>query len=412
MAIDVFVSYASEDRETVREIVAGLESAGLEVWWDRAIGAGASFDREIEQALDAAGCVVVVWTANSVDSDWVRAEAYEGLNRGVLLPVSVGAVRPPLAFRQMQTIDASNGHQVLLDAVRQILPESRAKTDHAPKIRYATTSDNVKIAYVLQGEGPPLVRSLSWITSCSLELDDRCQLTHDLRSQFRLLTYDGRGIGLSDAGAFPWTLEQRLSDLDAVIETSGIGKPFALMAISEGARTAIAYAAEHPDRVSHLVLHGPVMPAEKPAPDALERSRWFVEFLRQHWGTRLPIARRMICAVWSQSATEEEQTAYMQQMRESMSRDVAARYIETLIKQNNDAEESKRLWDLAARVRTPTLIVHSIRDPLVPYEGAQRLSKAMPNAELLPLTIPDHGTGLSKELDRIQARETQRFVLG
>ena len=53
---------------------------------------------------------------------------------------------------------------------------------------------------------------------------------------------------------------------------------------------------------------------------------------------------------------------------------------------------------LAASVATPTLIVHSLRDPLVPYHGAEQLARVMPNAQLLPLAIPDHGTGLSREL--------------
>ena len=61
-------------------------------------------------------------------------------------------------------------------------------------------------------------------------------------------------------------------------------------------------------------------------------------------------------------------------------------------------------------MKAPTLIVHSTRDPMVPFEGAQQLASVMPNAELLPLSIEDHGTGLSGELDRIQARETRRFV--
>jgi pimeloyl-ACP methyl ester carboxylesterase len=410
MSADVFISYASEDRAAVLPLVEALQNAGLRLWWDRAIGGGAAFDREIERALEAARCVIVVWTATAVDSDWVRAEAYEGLNRGVLLPVSIGAVRPPLAFRQTQTIDISAGYDELITAIRRMV--TPVEPIAAPKIRYATTADNVKLAYVVQGAGLPLVRSLSWITSCALELSDQCQLTHDLREHFRLLTFDGRGVGMSDRGVFDWTVEQRLMDLETVIEASDVGDHFALMAISEGARTAIAYAAKYPARVSHLVLHGPAVPALKPRPEMLEDARWFTDFLRDHWGTRLPIARRMLCAVWSQSATESEQIAYAKQLRESMAPDEAARYVSTIIEDLNDAVASRQFWDLARQVRTPTLIVHSRLDPLIPYAQSEHLARAMPNAELLALTIPDHGTGLSRELDRIQARETRRFVLG
>ena len=101
---DIFVSYASEDRDAVQRLVQLLQAAGFEVWWDRHITTGRAFDRDIEEALDAARCVLVVWSVASVDSDWVRTEAAEGLDRGILVPVVLGDVRPPLAFRRLQTL--------------------------------------------------------------------------------------------------------------------------------------------------------------------------------------------------------------------------------------------------------------------------------------------------------------------
>ncbi len=100
---DIFVSYASEDRERIRLLVEMLERSGFSVWWDRHIATGESFDRVIERELDAASCVVVVWSAASVESNWVRNEANEGLERKVLAPVLIDDVRPPLAFRSTQT---------------------------------------------------------------------------------------------------------------------------------------------------------------------------------------------------------------------------------------------------------------------------------------------------------------------
>ena len=82
--VDIFVSYASEDRELVRPIVQALTDVGWSVWWDREIGAGTAFDREIEKAIDSAKCIVVVWTENSVESEWVRTEANEGLEKNIL----------------------------------------------------------------------------------------------------------------------------------------------------------------------------------------------------------------------------------------------------------------------------------------------------------------------------------------
>jgi hypothetical protein len=70
--VDVFVSYASRDRDAVKPLVDRLERAGWSIWWDREIGAGTAFDRKIEQALDQARCVVVVWSKAAVESEWVR----------------------------------------------------------------------------------------------------------------------------------------------------------------------------------------------------------------------------------------------------------------------------------------------------------------------------------------------------
>lgn len=99
---DVFLSYASADRERAREIASVFRQRGWSVWWDRTIPPGRTYDQVIEEALDASRCVVVLWTRNSVVSDWVKIEADEGARRGILVPVVLEEVRIPLAFRRIQ----------------------------------------------------------------------------------------------------------------------------------------------------------------------------------------------------------------------------------------------------------------------------------------------------------------------
>ncbi len=101
---DLFVSYSSEDRPYVEELVTEFESQGWTVWWDRRIETGATFDTQIEKAIDDSLCIVVVWSDTSVRSEWVRAEAAEGLERNVLVPILLDDVKPPLLFRQKQAI--------------------------------------------------------------------------------------------------------------------------------------------------------------------------------------------------------------------------------------------------------------------------------------------------------------------
>jgi tetratricopeptide (TPR) repeat protein len=127
---DVFVSYASDDRDRVNKLVAELEREGLSVWWDRQIDVGTTFDKEIETAVDEARCVVVIWSVASTQSNWVRAEAADGLERGVLVPVLFDDVRPPLLFRQIQAcrlIDwpatRSSELERLLSSVKKVLAD-------------------------------------------------------------------------------------------------------------------------------------------------------------------------------------------------------------------------------------------------------------------------------------------------
>jgi hypothetical protein len=102
---DVFVSYASADRERVAALVQRLEQLGFSVWWDRDIGAGQNYHRVIQQALDQAKCAIVVWSSASINSEWVVNEASSARKRNALVPVLLDAVEPPLEFRHLQTAD-------------------------------------------------------------------------------------------------------------------------------------------------------------------------------------------------------------------------------------------------------------------------------------------------------------------
>jgi hypothetical protein len=99
---DLFISYAAADRERLKFLISGLEQRGWTVWWDRIIRAGKTWDKVIEEELDRARCVLVVWSFASVNSEWVRVEADEAYRRRILVPVLFDEVRIPLAFRRIQ----------------------------------------------------------------------------------------------------------------------------------------------------------------------------------------------------------------------------------------------------------------------------------------------------------------------
>jgi hypothetical protein len=126
---DIFISYASEDRERLQPYFDLFSRNGWSVWWDQDIPIGKPFDHVIEEAIEKSRCVVVIWSEESVSSDWVRTEAGEGKSRGVLIPVLIDEVEIPLAFRRIETAqlqdwDGESDHpevSFLLKAIKEIL---------------------------------------------------------------------------------------------------------------------------------------------------------------------------------------------------------------------------------------------------------------------------------------------------
>jgi len=138
---DVFISYARSDREKARLFAETLQQEGLSIWWDPEIPPGQTFDAVIEDAIDRAQCVIVLWSKNSVRSDWVKTEAAEGKRRNILIPVLLDEVKIPLEFRRIQTADLMNWkgerttqeYQKLLIAIQDILGKELASADiHVP----------------------------------------------------------------------------------------------------------------------------------------------------------------------------------------------------------------------------------------------------------------------------------------
>jgi adenylate cyclase len=128
---DVFVSYARADRERVTPLVSALEREGWSVWWDPEIGPGQEFDRLIAEELRRARAAVVVWTPTSVNSRWVRGEAREAADRGILAPVRFESADLPLDLRAIHTTDLDGWNEdaggpafrQLTRAIRQLFGE-------------------------------------------------------------------------------------------------------------------------------------------------------------------------------------------------------------------------------------------------------------------------------------------------
>jgi adenylate cyclase len=130
---DIFVSYSRTDKARVAALVAAIEAQGWTVWWDSAINTGQEFDSQIEGELEAAYAAIVVWTQTSVASRWVRGEAREAADRGILVPVRFDGAKLPMDVRAIHTTElddwaedpASVPFQELLRALGSMIAQQR-----------------------------------------------------------------------------------------------------------------------------------------------------------------------------------------------------------------------------------------------------------------------------------------------
>src|SRR5262245_21589062 len=103
---DVYISYAREDQERVRPLAEALQLEGWDVWWDPSEPDGDS-RASLDQRLGSAGAILVVWSAYSRGSEYVRSEAATGLYKNKLIQTRIDSAAPPRPFDQVEVVDLS-----------------------------------------------------------------------------------------------------------------------------------------------------------------------------------------------------------------------------------------------------------------------------------------------------------------
>ena len=136
----IFISYAHEEEGRIQPLVRTLENQGWSVFWDRRIPAGQTWRNYIGKALSATSCVIVAWSQPSIDSDWVSEEADQGRKRGILVPILLDPLEPPIGFRSLQAADLTNWQlehpsarfTQLLHDIKEILPTTLTMPPREP----------------------------------------------------------------------------------------------------------------------------------------------------------------------------------------------------------------------------------------------------------------------------------------
>ncbi len=251
-------------------------------------------------------------------------------------------------------------------------------------VRFCASRDGTRIAYATLGEGPPLVKTANWMSH--LEYDQKSpiwrHLAAELASSYMLVRYDQRGNGLSDWNVADFSLDARVSDLEAVIDAAGLDR-VALLGISQGCPVALAYAARHPERVRRVVLYGGAARGwARRSPESLESRRARLVLLREGWGKENPAFRQLFTGLMMPGATREQMDWFNDLQRVSCSPENAARL--------SEASGETDVTGLLTEVRAPVLVMHATGDEMVPFDEARILAAGLPNARFVALESKNH----------------------
>ena len=255
----------------------------------------------------------------------------------------------------------------------------------ANSIRFANTADGVRLAWTVSGSGPPLVKAANWLTH--LDYDRTSPVWSHwyrfLSTNFRYYHYDERGIGMSQHDCEDLSHRTWPHDLETVIAAAKPPKPFVLLGISQGCGASMAYAAQHPEDVSHLVIYGGYVKGwGLREPEELRRREAVRELVELGWGTANPVFRRLYTSMFLPDGTEEQLAWFDELCARSTTPQLAAR----IMGEQSQADFS----DLPERVAVPTLVIHCRDDGVVPFSQGVEIAARIPNAEFVQIESRNH----------------------
>lgn len=284
--------------------------------------------------------------------------------------------------------------------------EARSTKRHgAQGVTFCRSRDGTNLAMASVGQGPVIVRAAHWATNLDYDWESPVTgpLLDRLAGKFRLVRYDGRGTGLSDRNTPTISFATMINDLESVIEAARVER-FALLGISGGAATSIAYAVAHPDRVSKLVLLGgyPLGRNRRDSPQDADESRAFLTMLRSGWGNEQSVFMRAFCSFFLPGASPAETKSFVDFQR-------VATTGENGVKLRLALDEID-IMNLLPKVTTPTIVFHCVHDNLVPFDQGRRLAATIPNARFVSLASANHALLSSEPAWAQFVHETEKFL--
>jgi pimeloyl-ACP methyl ester carboxylesterase/DNA-binding winged helix-turn-helix (wHTH) protein len=266
-------------------------------------------------------------------------------------------------------------------AARHRGPETALRQE----IQFCTSSDGTRIAYADVGNGPPLVKAANWLSHLEYDWESPIwkHVFTALAAERRLVRYDARGNGLSDWDVDEISFDAFVSDLECVVEASGVDR-FALLGISQGCGVSIAYAVRHPERVTHLVLYGGYARGRnrRGSQREIEQAAALGTLMLQGWGQENPAFRQIFTSLFIPGATPAQMQWFNDLQRRTTSPENAVRIRAAM----NDID----VTGLLPRLTVPTLVLHCQDDAVAPFTEGRRMAAGIPAARFVALEGRNH----------------------
>lgn len=245
------------------------------------------------------------------------------------------------------------------------------------QIRFCVTTDGLRIAYSIGGQGPALVVPPPWVSHQELGWQEPVyrRFWERLARHHTLVGYDRPGTGLSDRNRTDFSLDSDLRDLETVIDHLKLKRP-ALLGISWGGPIAVAYTARHPRRVSHLILYGTFARGAAITTDEVKAS--LISLVRAHWG----FGSKALADIFMPGADAAGSELFARYQRECATPEIAAKILDLVYKTD--------VVHLLPSLRVPTLVLHRQRERAMPFRVGRELASLIPNAHFVPLEGRDH----------------------
>ena len=267
-----------------------------------------------------------------------------------------------------------------------------------PETRYAKSGD-IHIAYQVIGNGPlnlvfvpGFVSHIDWLWE-----EPACaRFFTELASFARLILFDKRGTGLSDRTLQMPTLEQRMDDVRAVLDTIGVEQA-AIIGVSEGGPMSMLFAATYPERTAALVLWGTFAESSTwvATPERLEH---ILDFVDKAWGTGKSL--RSIAP----SVADDERFRNWWGRYERLAASPGAAM--ALIRMNSEID----VRSVLPAVHVPTLVLHRLEDVFIDVSAGRYVAEHIPGAKFVGLSGRDHIAWLG-DSDAV-LNEIEEFLTG